>query len=78
MTPFRCVYGRDPPPLVQYEATSSLVGSVDQMLDHRDVTLVARPAADEEGSGSKTPRGAVRGRRPGLPQDSALPTTLLG
>ena len=39
MTPFRCVYGRDPPPLIRYEGPTTSVGLVDQMLEQRNATL---------------------------------------
>ena len=38
-TPFRIVYGRDPPPLLTYEVESSVFLEVDQQLNDRDVIL---------------------------------------
>lgn len=38
-TPFRALYGRDPPPLIRYERGTALVSTVDQLLDDRDAVL---------------------------------------
>lgn len=39
MTPFRALYGCDPPPLVRYGLSLSPVAIVDQQLADRDATL---------------------------------------
>ena len=38
-TPFRALYGRDPPPLIRYERGSATVSSVEQLLEDRDAFL---------------------------------------
>ena len=39
MTPFKAVYGRDPPPLVRFGAQSTSVASLEQQLQERDAFL---------------------------------------
>ena len=39
MTPFRAIYGRDPPPLLRYRSDSTSVLAVDQLLQERDLIL---------------------------------------
>ena len=38
-TPFRAVYGRDPPPLIRFGSDSTSVLAVDQLLQERDLIL---------------------------------------
>ena len=39
MTPFKAVYGRDPPPLIRSGAQSTSVASLEQKLQERDAIL---------------------------------------
>lgn len=38
-TPFKVLYGRDPPPLLRYERGRSSVAAVDHLLEERDAFL---------------------------------------
>lgn len=38
-TPFRALYGRDPPPLIQYEQGAASVSLVEQLMEDRDAIL---------------------------------------
>lgn len=38
-TPFRALYGRDPPPLIRYEQGAALVSLVEQLMEDRDAIL---------------------------------------
>lgn len=38
-TPFRALYGRDPPPLIRYKGQPSPLGAVDQLLMDRDAIM---------------------------------------
>lgn len=38
-TPFKALYGRDPPPLIRYEGQQNPVDSIDRLLEDRDAIL---------------------------------------
>ena len=38
-TPFRALYGRDPPPLIRYDRGTAVVAAVEQLLTDRDDIL---------------------------------------
>lgn len=67
-TPFKVVYGHDPPPIIRYGSPRSLMASVDQLLEERDRMLQTlkdhfhKAQVNIKQRADKHKRGAIWGR----------------